>query len=56
MIYENTRKNVFTSQQSYLYMRVTDILEFYKASFIHIAKVCFVYKKQLISLYSSLYA
>ena len=53
VIYENVEKNPFISQQTYLYIWVKDILKFY---FVHIVKVCSVFKKQLLCLYSSVYA
>ena len=33
MIYENVEKKTFISQQTYLYLRVTDILKFYEVLF-----------------------
>ena len=33
VIYENVEKNTFISQQTYLYIRVTDILKFYAVLF-----------------------
>ena len=40
---KTSNKTAFISQQAYLYLRVTDILKFY---FVHIVKVCFVFKRQ----------
>ena len=49
--HKNVEKKPFISQQTYLYI-VTDILKFYEDSFVHIVKVCFVFKKQSFCLYS----
>ena len=51
LIYENVKKNPFISQETYLYIQVTDILKFMKFNFVHIVKVCF-----FLSLKSSHYA
>ena len=56
VIYEDAEeKKTFISQQTYLYIRVTDILKFYEVFFIHFVKV-FVFKKQSLYLHSSVYA
>ena len=34
----------FISQQTYLFVWVTDILKFMKFYFVHILKICFVFK------------
>ena len=34
----------FISQQTYLFIWVTDILKFMKFYFVHILKICFVFK------------
>ena len=39
------------SQQTYLHMWVTDILKFYEVFFVHIAKICFVFKKVIMLIF-----
>ena len=56
VIYENFKKKPFISQHTYLYVQLTDFLNFMKFFFVHIVKVCLVYKRQSLCLYSSVYA
>ena len=41
---EKITKNKNSSQETYLDIRVTDILKFYEVYFVHIVNVCFAFK------------
>ena len=56
VIYENVKKKTFISQQAYLFLRVTGILKFSDILFCTYCKGFFVFKKQSLCLYSSIYA
>ena len=52
VIYENVEKKTFISQQTYLYIQSQTFWSFVKFYFADVVKVCFVFKKQSLSLYS----
>ena len=57
VIYENIKKNIYSLHNKHIYIYwLQPFWNFMKFYFVHIAKACFVFKKQSSSLYSSVYA
>ena len=54
--YENVEKKKFISQQTYLYIQSKTFWNFMKFYFVHIVKVCSVFKKTVILPIFSVYA